>query len=638
MRSRIQPMTEALQHRGPDDDGIWVDAGIALGHRRLAILDTSYAGAQPMLSACGRYAIAFNGEIYNHRDLRQDLADAGSAPEWHGHSDTETLLAGIATWGVDATLKRAMGMFAFAVWDRSLRRLSLARDRMGEKPLYWGWVGATLVFGSELKALRKHPGFPSDVCKAALAKYLQFGYVPAPHSIHPGVYKLEPGCILDVSDIAPSTAPHEPLRPGDAVGSLSIRRYWSLDEQIDTASTSQIGDNPAAIGTLEQTLTAAVRRQMVADVPVGAFLSGGIDSSLIAALMQKTSSRPVQTFTIGFEDAAFNEAPNALAVARHLGTDHTEIIVTEKEAQDVIPNLPDIYDEPFADSSQIPTYLVCRAARSQVKVALSGDAGDELFGGYNRYVWGPRIWRRLNWMPSSVRRSFGKVIGAVPVSAWDKVGALTGGTFSRSGEKAHRLARSLHDVQNMDDLYVSLVSAWPGRQMVNGLEHVPSTRLDDALPACLRDDPVGRMMAMDMRSYLPDDILCKVDRAAMAVSLETRMPFLDPAVLAIAARLPARMKIRDGQGKWALRQVLYKHVPRALIERPKTGFSIPVGEWLRGPLRDWAEDLLSPAALAVDDLIDPIPIREAWAEHLTGRHDWTNCSATIKVRIQRQSG
>lgn len=626
MQALLGRMADRLYHRGPDAGGDWVEEGIALGHRRLSILDLSEAGAQPMPSASGRYVIVFNGEIYNHALLRVALEEAGAAPVWRGHSDTETLLAGIAHWGLDETLRRAAGMFALAVWDRREKRLSLARDRMGEKPLYWGWAGDALVFGSELKALRPYPGFPRGICRDALAQYLTFAYVPAPRSIHPGIYKLEPGCILEVEGPPPPAPPASPLRPGGRHGALSIRRYWALNDMIEAGHRSPITDEAEAVAMTEAALRAAVGRQMLADVPLGAFLSGGIDSSLIVALMQAQSTRPVQTFTVGFENPAFDESPYAAAVARHLGTDHSEVMVTEADARGVIPLLPDMYDEPFGDSSQIPTHLVCRAARRKVTVALSGDAGDELFGGYNRYFWGPRIWSQLDWMPLPLRQGLGRMISAVPIPAWDWLGTIGGQglSVSRAGDKAHRLADRLRRVRTMEDLYRSLVSEWPGHQMVAGGGQMPVSVLDDALPAHLADDATARMMAQDMRSYLPDDILCKVDRAAMAASLETRVPFLDPEVMALSARLSPNLKIRNGQGKWALRQVLYRHVPQTLIDRPKTGFGIPVGDWLRGPLKSWAEDLLSPAALARDGLLDPAPVRRVWEEHLSGRRDWTH--------------
>ncbi len=629
MGALIQSMTESLRSRGPDGEGIWLGERVALGHRRLSILDLSPAGDQPMTSACGRFVIAFNGEIYNHLDLRKILESAGLIVNWRGHSDTETLLAAIQHWGLDDTLRRVAGMFAIALWDRKERRLSLARDRIGEKPLYWGWAGQTLVFGSELKALRHHPDFPRGICREATGQYLRFCYVPAPRSIHPGIYKLEPGCILEVDGTPPPTPPEQPLRPGDRLGSLSIRRYWSLNETIETGARKQFDDEAEALSALDTALNAAVARQMNADVPLGAFLSGGIDSSLIVALMQRQSTRPVQTFTVGFEEAVFDESPYAAAVARHLGTDHTKLTVTADEARSVIPHLPDLYDEPFGDSSQIPTHLVCRAARQKVTVALSGDAGDELFGGYNRYFSGPKYWNRLQPIPYPLRRILGAAIAAVPVAGWDGLGVLhnrlrpgTSG-IATPGDKAHRLAARLRSVRNMDDLYRSLVSEWPDPQALVAGTTEPPSQLDDPLPAVMNNQPVARMMALDMRSYLPDDILCKVDRAAMGISLETRVPFLDPALITLSARLPMQMKIRDNTGKWALRQILYRHVPRDLIERPKAGFAIPVGEWLRGPLRDWAEDLLAPDKLAADGLLDPAPIRRTWAEHLSGRRDWT---------------
>lgn len=421
-------MADRLAHRGPDGSGAWAEGPAALGHRRLAIIDLSPAGAQPMTSANGRYVIAFNGEIYNHLEIRRQLEHAGAAPAWRGHSDTETLLAAAAHWGLDEALQRSLGMFALALWDRAERRLFLARDRLGEKPLYWGWAGKALVFGSELKALTAHPAVERDICRGALAQFMRFAYVPAPASIYRGIYKLEPGTILETDCAFPGRPPETPLRPQQRHGSLSIRRYWSLNEVIDAGARQPIRDEAEAIAELETALSRAIDRQMISDVPLGAFLSGGVDSSTICALMQARSSARVKTFTIGFENPAFNEAPHAAAVARHLSTDHTELTVTEREAREVIPDLPDLYDEPFADSSQIPTHLVCRAARSQVTVALSGDAGDELFGGYNRYFWGPRIWNRLAWMPLPLRQALGNLVSAIPVPAWDMLGGRNPGS------------------------------------------------------------------------------------------------------------------------------------------------------------------------------------------------------------------
>ena len=626
----LQNMTRSLAHRGPDAEGYWTEGAVALGHRRLSILDLSDAGAQPMRSESGRYIIVFNGEIYNHLNMRRDLAVDGAAPDWRGHSDTETLLAGITHWGLDETLQRAKGMFTLALWDRSEKRLSLARDRMGEKPLYWGWAGQALVFGSELKALRAHPDCPRDVCRDALAQYLRFMYVPAPRSIHPGLYKLEPGTILTVDGAPPSTPPEEPIRPGGHHGSISIRRYWDLNADIEAGAQDQIEDEGDAVAALGEVLGKAAQREMISDVPLGAFLSGGVDSSAIVALMQAQSERPVQTFTIGFDEVAFDETPYAAAVAHHLGTEHTKLHVTDADARDVIPLLPDLYDEPFADSSQIPTYLVCRAARQHVTVALSGDGGDELFGGYNRYIRGPGLWKRLSKVPKPLRQVSGYAAQALPEKTWE----LIGGAYNRLrpgsagisglGTKDHRLGERLRLTDSLDDLHRNMASTWiePETVMAGNVSEPPS-HLDDPLPAFGADDPAMRMMLQDMRSYMPDDILCKVDRAAMGVSLETRTPFLDPDVIALAARLPMAMKIRDGQGKWALRQVLYQHVPREMIERPKVGFAIPIGIWLRGPLRDWAEELLSPERLAKDGFFDPEIIRQTWAEHLSGRRDWS---------------
>lgn len=635
LRRLATEMASALEHRGPDDAGTWVDApaGLALGHRRLSILDLSAAGHQPMESASGRFVVVFNGEIYNHLELRAELEAAGGAPAWRGHSDTETLLAAVERWGLEASLSRTVGMFAIAVWDRRDRVLQLARDRFGEKPLYYGWVDSSFVFCSELKALRALPGFSNPVCREALTQLLRFTYVPAPRSIYTGVYKLEPGCLLQIHGPAPTTHPAAPLRPGASHDGLKVQRWWSLARAVEDGAREQIADEGEAIEQLTARLQVAVKMQCLADVPVGAFISGGVDSSTIVALLQEQASRRVNTFTVGFEDAGFDESPHARAVAQHLGTDHTEIVVTAPEARAIIPTLPRIYDEPFADSSQIPTHLVCRAARRHVTVALSGDAGDELFGGYNRYFWGPRIWRRVSWLPHPLRRALGHVISSIPGGAWDAVGSIVNlilpasGGVARLGDKANRLAVRLRGVRTLDDLYVSLVSEWQEPEKVvlstGAPLREPPSLLADPLPGFGVDTGQLRMMYRDAITYLPDDILCKVDRAAMAVSLETRIPFLDHRVAELAWRLPPSMRIRGNQGKWALRKILYERVPRELIDRPKAGFAIPVGQWIRGPLRDWAEALLDERRLASEGFLDPAVVRAAWQQHLSGKRDWT---------------
>jgi asparagine synthase (glutamine-hydrolysing) len=655
MNNVARHMADAMFNRGPDDVGAWTDAqaGIAIGHRRLAIMDLSSAGHQPMASKSGRFVIAFNGEIYNHLQMRQELErEEGFASSscnnykkfggaaWRGHSDTETLLAAFEQWGIETTLSKSLGMFAIALWDVHNHTLHLARDRIGEKPLYYGWTGSAnasaFVFGSELKALRAFPGFNNPVCREALAQYMRFMVVPAPRSIYQGVYKLEPGCLLSIRGVMPLAAPKLPVRPPGRYESLTVNRWWSLAESVQTGAQQLITDEGEALELLEQRLTDSVRLQSLADVPIGAFLSGGVDSSTIVALMQRQATSPVKTFTVGFEEAEFDESPHARAVAKHLGTDHTELFVTATEAQAIISNLPEMYDEPFADSSQIPTFLVCRTARQNVTVALSGDAGDELFGGYNRYFWGPRVWSKLGWLPYPLRWSLGVAISAMPVTGWDALSrpanALLGGQgISRAGDKAHKLAARLRGVRDLDDLYFSLVSEWQDPAQVvrgdNGRSVVePSSLLNDPLPGCdlagLANSPL-RMMYQDSMMYLPDDILCKVDRAAMAVSLETRVPFLDHRVVELAWRLPLHMKMRGNTGKWALRQILYKHVPQKLIERPKAGFAIPIGQWLRGPLRPWAEALLDEARLKREGYFHSEPIRQAWSEHQTARRDHT---------------
>jgi asparagine synthase (glutamine-hydrolysing) len=622
-------MADTLIHRGPDDSGVWAEpfgdhGGVALAHRRLSIVDLSTAGHQPMHSACGRWVLVFNGEVYNHLELRASLEAAGGAPaDWRGHSDTETLLAAIAHWGLGNTLNRCVGMWALALWDRQFRRLYLARDRLGEKPLYAGWVaGKFFAFASELKALRALPGFDNQVSREALAHYLQLGYVPGPATIYEGVQKLPPGTWATVG-------------PGQRAWQAP-QPYWQLAEDAVVPGLAALRqaaplDDAAAISHLEAALSDSVRLQALADVPLGAFLSGGVDSSTIVALMMAQSTNRVRTFTIGFAEAGFDESPYAAAVAAHLGTEHHTLRVTAREARDLIPQLPWMYDEPFADSSQIPMHLVCRAAREQVTVALSGDAGDELFGGYNRYFWGPRVWGKVAWLPHSLRGALGAGIQAVPAALWSGLGHMAG--VVRLGEKAHKMAARLKHVRNLDDLYESLLTEWPeGLALVregggadamrgNGFGFQGAISLPEVPPGLV--DPVARMMIRDTLTYLPDDILCKVDRAAMACGLETRTPFLDHRVVELAWRLPMHMKIRGNQGKWALRQVLYKYVPRELIERPKAGFGIPVGIWLRGPLREWAEELLNPNRLADEGYLVPEPITRAWKEHVSGRWDHT---------------
>jgi asparagine synthase (glutamine-hydrolysing) len=611
----VSGMALAIKLRGPDDAGAWADevAGIALGHRRLSIIDLSPAGHQPMHSACGRYVLAFNGEVYNHLALRAELSASGVAFPWRGHSDTETLLAGFAAWGVSSTLKRSVGMFAFALWDKVGQCLTLARDRFGEKPLYYGWAGKSFLFGSELKALKAYPGFDNPINRGALALYLQHCTVPAPYAIYEDIFKLEPGCVLTLrlSELKART--------------LSIEPYWRLTDAVRYGQDNLVQSDNEALSLLDVALREAVTLQAVADVPLGAFLSGGVDSSTIVAMMQTQSDRPVQTFTVGFDEAGFDESPHAFAVAKHLGTEHHEIRVTANDARSVIPLLPQLYDEPFADSSQIPTYLVCQAARQHVTVALSGDAGDELFGGYNRYFWAERVWNRIGLLPSTFRQILGSAIQQFPTERWDAFGRMLPGQhgIARLGDKAYKLANRIKTVNSLDDLYRSLVTEWPKDiDLVKGANRL-QTKLDDTSLVLGISEAEHRMMLWDSLTYLPDDILTKVDRAAMGVSLETRVPFLDHRVAELAWRLPMTMKIRGGVGKWALRQVLYKYVPRELIERPKAGFGIPVGQWLRGPLRDWAEALIDEQRLEREGYLKPAPIREIWRQHLSGRHDWT---------------
>jgi asparagine synthase (glutamine-hydrolysing) len=612
-------MTLALRHRGPDAGGIFVDnpAGVALGHRRLAIIDLSERGAQPMHSACGRYVIVFNGEIYNHLALRKQLETRG-AVAWRGTSDTETLLECCAAWGVAPTLQKAIGMFALALWDRATRRLTLARDRFGEKPLYYGFIArgaaTTFVFGSELKALRAHPEFDNKIDRSALALFLRFCYVPAPYSIYEDIFKLEPGSILTL-------APDEILSRRHRV-----EAYWRYEDVAAAGLANPLEDEREGLEALECVLREAVALQLVADVPVGAFLSGGIDSSTVVALMQAQSSRPVQTFTVGFDEAGFDEAPHAKEVARYLGTDHCEIRVTPSETRAVIPKLPTTYDEPFADPSQIPVSILCAIARRSVTVALSGDGGDEMLGGYNRYVIGPKLWRRLDMAPPPLRQLLGAGVARMPNWGWSALLQTPGlgKSLMPFKDKAYKLGPALGAMRCVNDLYKALVTEWTeGAAPALGAVVAP-TQLDELGFADGISGPSHRMMLLDGVTYLPNDILVKVDRAAMAVSLETRVPMLDHRVAEAAWRLPTSMKIRDGRGKWALRQILYKHVPKRLVERPKAGFAIPIGQWLRGPLRDWGESLLSETRLKSEGYLDSGEVVNLWRDHCSGRLDYAS--------------
>ncbi len=608
----LQAMTDALLHRGPDGSGQWLDdhAGVALGHRRLAIVELSDAGAQPMASASGRYQVVYNGELYNHLQLRADIEQAGGRPQWRGHSDTETLLAAFEHWGFEAGLSRLNGMFAIALWDREEQALYLVRDRLGEKPLYYASIGGSLLFGSELRALRAHPHFVGEIDRLASARFLRYCSVPAPQTIYTGVLKLPAAhwvCVRSPGTLATPTP------------------YWSSQAAAPGADAPVPAAGASLIDTLGKRLAGTVESRMMSDVPFGAFLSGGIDSSLVVALMQQATGTPVRTFSIGFEEASHNEAPYAAAVAQHLGTSHTEHYVSSREALDVVPELPRIWDEPFADSSQIPTYLVSRMAREHVTVCLTGDGGDELFGGYSRYAKALALRSRLARLPAPLRRSM-----AVAAARWaphlaDWLAGRSGdssGIAGRGGLALDRIVALAEPFGARDDdaLYETLVAQRAGpRSLVPGIDPaaIPlRVALDSALPF------EERMLQRDILNYLPDVILAKVDRASMAVSLETRAPLLDHDLAEFAASLPWSVKRHEGAGKWPLVTLLRRHLPDSMIDRPKQGFGVPINEWLRGPLREWAGDLLSPQALARHDLLDAAAVTRLWEQHQSHRFDW----------------
>jgi asparagine synthase (glutamine-hydrolysing) len=618
-------MTDTVVRRGPDDSGYWVDSfqRIGLGHRRLSIVDLSQNGHQPMVSSNGRYVLTFNGEIYNHLDLRKELEKISNALpiafktifEWRGQSDTETLLAGIEAWGFEATIMKSIGMFSIALWDRETNSLTLARDRMGEKPLYYGWQGSgderVFLFGSELKALKAHPAFSSEIDRGALSLLLRHNYIPAPYSIYKGIAKLEPGSLLSVSLRQP-----EP----------KLWKYWDSVEVAVSGLEKQFpGTAHEAANELEILVKDAVRQQMVADVPLGAFLSGGVDSSTIVALMQAQSSRAVKTFTIGFSDKAYNEATFAKNVAQHLGTEHTELYITAHEAMKAIALLPSLYCEPFSDPSQIPTVLLSKLTRQHVTVALSGDGGDELFCGYNRYFEVNKIWRRISNIPKPLRSFASGCITSLSPTSLDSLERILP-RLKRDGSlgaKMHRRAKVLAS-RSVNELYIELISHVqnPADWVIDGKE--PITRLTSLSSSLDGLDNFQRLMALDMVSYLPDDILVKIDRAAMSVSLEGRVPFLDHRIVEFAGSLPTDYKFSAGQAKWPLRQVLCRYVPMELIDRPKMGFGVPLQDWLRGPLFDWAESLLDESRLNREGYFRANVIRRKWAEHLSGKYDWSS--------------
>jgi asparagine synthase (glutamine-hydrolysing) len=615
-------MALTINHRGPDDAGVWFDdqAGIALAHRRLSIIDLSPAGHQPMTSKRNRYVIAFNGEIYNHLELRRELelmpqpfsisARDSVAINWRGHSDTETLLAGFEAWGVEATLQKTVGMFALSLWDKEDKTLTLARDRMGEKPLYYGFQNKAFLFGSELKALKANPEFLSEIDRDVLCLYLRHCYIPAPYSIYKGIKKLLPGTYVQV-------------RLGDDVNSTSLspKSYWSMEEAVARGIDNPFtGSDEQAVHVLDAQLKESIGLQMMADVPLGAFLSGGVDSSAVVALMQSQSIRPVKTFSIGFDEAGYNEADYAKSVANHLGTDHTELYVSAAEAMEVIPLLGKMYDEPFADSSQIPTFLVSNMAKKHVTVSLSGDGGDELFCGYNRYVLADN-WNKIGMVPLIMRRVASRALNSFQPKTWDVVFKQIGNLKKmpdNMGDKLEKLAKVMGR-ETIQEAYYQLVSEidHPERIVIGATE--PETWLTKTGIKTNFNDPMQYMMIMDAMTYLPDDILVKVDRATMANSLEARVPFLDHRVVELASRLPMNMKMRDGKTKWILRQVLYQYVPKELIERPKAGFGLPLGEWLRGPLRDWVESLLDEERLVDEGYFNALYIRNIWHSHLSGK-------------------
>ncbi len=603
-------MGEAISHRGPDDDGVWLDenSGIGFSHRRLAVQDLSSAGHQPMISKSGRYVLVFNGEIYNHFSLRDLLKRENVI--WHGHSDTETLLAGFDAWGILNTIKKTEGMFSFAVWDKHTKKLTLGRDRLGEKPLYYGWQQKNFLFGSELKALKVHPDFTGNIDRGAISLLIRHGYIPVPYSVYKDIFKLEPGCLLEV--FRHQTTP------------VKIN-YWSAQDIIIRGVQYPFtGSVQEALDRLERLMNQSIKKQMLADVPVGAFLSGGIDSSTIVALMQAQSLKPVKTFTIGFNEQDYNEAKQAKAIAKHLGTEHSELYVSSEQALNVIPKLPQMYDEPFADSSQIPTFLVAALAKEQVTVALSGDGGDELFCGYNRYKLGQKIWKILCFFPEWLKRAGIKSIEYFSPDTWNKLlkVLLIGQRLPITGDRLHKSAHLLKAL-TIEELYYKVISLsqHPESLVISGEE--PPTYFSDFSERFKTLNDHEKLMAVDTLTYLPDDILTKVDRAAMSISLETRIPLLDHNIVEFIWSLPFSYKYQGGIQKWLLKQLLYRYVPEKLVNRPKMGFGIPLQYWLKGSLKEWAASLLNQSRLEQEGIFYSQPVRKLWHEHLSGHRNWS---------------
>ena len=615
LESEIVKMSQSLRHRGPDNSGTWIDNnnGVALGHQRLSILDLSAAGNQPMQLQNKNLVLSFNGEIYNHLEIREKLENQSQGNfKWMSHSDTETLLRAFENWGTSETLKICSGMFSIALWNKKKKILTLARDRFGEKPLYYGWVNNDFIFASEIKAIKTNKSFNNSICKNSLDHYLKVNYVPAPFSIYKNIFKLESGTYIEINKSTKN------------VGQIKKKIFWSLESSIKNNKLSTIRDESYIIKKLEKKLIKSVKSQMLSDVPLGGFLSGGVDSSLITALMQNENNQSIKTFTIGFQDKQFDESIYAKKISNYLGTDHNEIIISDKDCRDVIPLLPKIYDEPFADSSQIPTYLICKVAKQNVTVALSGDGGDEIFGGYNRYTWGPRIWEKISILPFSLRKKLGELSLKLSERNLDIIFNLF---VNRGGYKIHKIGKALINSTNIDNFMQNMTLEWKEENSLildhkNNLfenSYIFQNKINDL--NFTFDDPISKMIYLDTVTYLQDDILCKLDRAAMSNSLETRLPFLDKEVIEFANKIPIDIKIKNGIGKWPLKQILSKYIPKDLIDRPKTGFSIPLGKWLKGPLRDWAENLLNEKRITQEGIFSAKLINAKWQQHLDGKQD-----------------